>query len=87
VAGRAGATSALTVTPGANRGGSASVCRDYGYFQQTHGTIFHGKRVSSDMLVWAVSTLAEDFLPFVNPNLSNFYPISTTGSRRFRVAS
>ncbi len=30
---------------------------------------------------------AEDFLPFVNPNLSNFYPICTTGSRRLRVAS
>ena len=27
MAGRAGATSALTVTPGANRGGSSSVCR------------------------------------------------------------
>jgi len=22
-----------------------------------------------------------DFLPFVNPNLSNFYPLCTTGSR------
>src|SRR5712691_2712548 len=27
------------------------------------------------------SGMAKDFLPFVNPNLSNFYPICTTGSR------
>ena len=31
--------------------------------------------------------LAKDFLPFVNPNLSIFYPICTTGSRRIRLAS
>ena len=31
--------------------------------------------------------LPEDFLPFVNPDLSNFHPICTTGSRRLRVAS
>jgi len=30
---------------------------------------------------------AEDFLPFVNPNLSIFYPICTTGSQRIRLAS
>ncbi len=29
----------------------------------------------------------KDFLPFVNPNLSNFYPICTIGSRRIRLAS
>jgi len=29
----------------------------------------------------------QDFLPFVNPNLSFFYPICTTGSRRIRFAS
>jgi hypothetical protein len=28
-----------------------------------------------------IQMLAEDFLPFVNLNLSNFYPICTTGSR------
>ena len=28
-----------------------------------------------------------DFLPFVNPNLSNFYPSCTTGSRCIRLAS
>ena len=33
------------------------VCQ--GYFQETHGTLLHGKRVSSDMLVWAVGALAE----------------------------
>jgi IS1 family transposase len=31
----------------------------HGYFQQTHGTPFHGKRVSPDLLVWAVGALAE----------------------------
>jgi len=30
-----------------------------GYFQQTHGTPLHGKRAAPDMLVWAVSALAE----------------------------
>jgi len=43
-----------------------------GYFQETHGTPLHGKRVALDVLVWAVGALAEDFLPFVNPNLSHF---------------
>src|SRR5215831_6290952 len=32
-------------------------CRDY--FPEHHGTIFHGKRVSPDLLVWAVGALAE----------------------------
>jgi transposase-like protein len=30
-----------------------------GYFLETHGTIFHGKRVAPDLLVWAVGALAE----------------------------
>jgi len=30
---------------------------------------------------------AKDFLPFVNPNVSIFYPICTTGSQRIRLAS
>ncbi len=57
------------------------------YFLETLGTFFHGKRTSVDLIVRIVACLAEDFLPFVNPNLSNFYPICTTGSRRLRVAS
>jgi len=32
-------------------------CR--GYFQETHGTPLHGKRVALDVLVWAVGALAE----------------------------
>ncbi len=52
-----------------------------------HGTPLHGKRVAVDLIVRVIACLAEDFLPFVNPNLSNFYPICTTGSRRLRVAS
>jgi hypothetical protein len=32
-------------------------CR--GYVPEHHGTIFHGKRVSPDLLVWAVGALAE----------------------------
>jgi IS1 family transposase len=30
-----------------------------GYFQETHGTPLHGKRVPVDLLVWAVGALAE----------------------------
>lgn len=30
-----------------------------GYFQETHGTPLHGKRVPPEMLVWAVAALAE----------------------------
>src|SRR5215468_5535129 len=30
-----------------------------GFFQETHGTPLHGKRVAPDMLVWAVGALAE----------------------------
>jgi hypothetical protein len=45
-----------------------------GYFLETHGTIFHGKRVSVDLIVHVLACLAEDFLPFVNPNLSHFLP-------------
>jgi hypothetical protein len=57
------------------------------YFLETLGTLFHGKRTSPDLIVRVIACLAEDFLPFVNPHLSNVYPISTTGSRRFLVAS
>jgi hypothetical protein len=57
------------------------------YFLETLGTLLHGKRASVDLIVRVIACLAEDFLPFVNPHLSNVYPISTTGSRRFRVAS
>ena len=31
----------------------------HGYFQETHGTPLHGKRVSPEMLIWAVGALAE----------------------------
>src|SRR5256886_5584482 len=30
-----------------------------GYFQETHGTPLHGKRVAPEQLVWAVGALAE----------------------------
>ena len=30
-----------------------------GYLLETHGTLFHGKRVTPDLLVWAVGALAE----------------------------
>jgi hypothetical protein len=29
------------------------------YFQEIHGTVFHAKHVSPQMLVWAVGALAE----------------------------
>jgi hypothetical protein len=35
----------------------------------------------------SVAARVEDFLPFVNPNLSSFYPICTISSRRIRLAS
>ena len=43
-----------------------------GYFPEHHGTLFHGKRVSVDLIVHVIGCLAEDFLPFVNPHLSHF---------------
>ncbi len=36
---------------------SCTACE--GYFQETHGTPFHGKRVAPEKLVWAVGALAE----------------------------
>jgi hypothetical protein len=45
-----------------------------GYFPEHHGTLFHGKRVSGDLIVHVIGCLAEDFLPFVNPNVSHFLP-------------
>jgi hypothetical protein len=30
-----------------------------GYFLETHGTLFHGKRVAPELLVWAIGALAE----------------------------
>lgn len=58
-------------------------------FQQTHGTPFHGKRVSPQMLVWAVAALAPGRrLPTIcQPPFVKSYLICTTGSRRLRVAS
>ncbi len=40
-----------------------------------------------DLLAPVYGWFTEDFLPFVNPNLSFFYPICTTGSRRIRLVS
>jgi len=31
----------------------------HGYFQETHGTIFHGKRVAVDLIVRVLACLAE----------------------------
>jgi hypothetical protein len=45
-----------------------------GYFLETHGTLLHGKRVAVELIVRVLACLAEDFLPFVNPNLSHFLP-------------
>jgi len=44
-----------------------------GYFLETHGTIFHGKQAEVERIVHVLACLAEDFLPFVNPNLSHFF--------------
>src|SRR5215510_8161232 len=51
------------------------------YFLESLGTIFHGKCAAVDLIVRVIACLAEDFLPFVNPNVSIFYPICTTGSQ------
>jgi len=59
----------------------------HGSCSEMHSTRVYGQRSSSDLLVRVIACLAEDFLPFVNPDLSNFHPICTTGSRRLRVAS
>src|SRR5712691_5176851 len=45
-----------------------------GYFLETLGTLLHGKRVSAELVIRVLACLAEDFLPFVNPNLSHFLP-------------
>jgi hypothetical protein len=45
-----------------------------GYFLETHGTIFHGKQAAVERIVHVLACLAEDFLPFVNPNVSHFLP-------------
>src|SRR5215813_8862128 len=45
----------------------------HGYFLETLGTIFYGKRVAPELIVRVIVCLAEDFLPFVNPNLSHFF--------------
>jgi hypothetical protein len=47
-------------------------CR--GYFLETLGTLFHGKRASVELIVHVIACLAEDFLSFVKPNLSHFLP-------------
>jgi predicted ATPase len=47
-----------------------------------------GKQAEAHALLAPIYTwFTEDFLPFVNPNGSFFYPICTTGSRRIRLAS
>jgi hypothetical protein len=45
--------------PGGKPGRQFQCVACQGYFQETHGTPLHGKRVSSDVLVWAVGALAE----------------------------
>ena len=45
-----------------------------GYFRETHGTLFHGTQATGELMVRVLACLAEDFLPFVNPNLSHCLP-------------
>src|SRR5215471_8969557 len=42
-----------------------------GYFPEHHGTLFYGKQVAVERIVHVLACLAEDFLPFVNPDLSH----------------
>jgi hypothetical protein len=45
--------------PGGGRWRQLQCLGCQGYFQETHGTPLHGKRVPPEMLVWAVGALAE----------------------------
>jgi hypothetical protein len=38
------------------------------------GTLLHGKRASVELIVHVIACLAEDFLPFVNPQFVKFSP-------------
>ena len=58
-AGWAGAISAPMAIPVAVPGGSCCVSSVVGYFLETLGTIFHGKRVSVDLIVRVIACLAE----------------------------
>src|SRR5207302_1521713 len=58
-AGSGWAISRLTVIPAVDRGANCIARAVGGYFQETHGTPLHGKRVAPDLLVWAVGALAE----------------------------
>ena len=45
--------------PGAKPWGQFQCVSCHGYFYQTHGTIFHGKHASADLIVWGIACLAE----------------------------
>ncbi len=45
--------------PVANPGVNSSVCRAGGYFDETHGTLLHGKRSSPELIVHVIACVAE----------------------------
>jgi hypothetical protein len=45
--------------PGGKPGRQFQCVSCQGYFQEPHGTPWHGKRVAADLFVWAVGALAE----------------------------
>jgi hypothetical protein len=49
--------SAPTAIPGVNPGDSFNACR--GFFYEAHGTIFHGKRSSPELIIHVIACLAE----------------------------
>jgi hypothetical protein len=51
--------------------GGSSTAPHVTAISEHHGTIFHGKQAVA-LIVRVLACLAEDFLPFVNPNLSHF---------------
>ena len=58
-AGSGSAIFALMAIRAAVLGGSGIVAGVKGYFLETHGTIFHGKRVAVDLIVRVIACLAE----------------------------
>jgi IS1 family transposase len=58
-AGWGGAISAATAIPVVGLGGKLQRVACHTYFQETHGTPLHGKRVPPELLAWAVGALAE----------------------------
>jgi hypothetical protein len=72
----------MVIPMGVPGGSDCVVCRRY--LLETLGTLLHGKRASVELIVHVIACLAEDFLPFVNPNDSG--PILVIVAREISCA-